>query len=500
VFPKSPPRFVDQTFPPAPGPWIALLMAFLVGGCEPTRTMDPSPVEEEPLALLATGTDTSFQADSGSAARFSFAPEPGADYQIRACAYTPFRIEVRDAQGRILASGTEESNWTDLNWHAEDSGLLEIVVVGTDSTGWTLGYFSIHRVRHADPFEDDDRPDRARILLPDSSVQQRTLLPGDVDWIRIPAPAGRHVIVHLVRNVDGIGIQAFHADGTPQNHVRDFLVSAVADESGSLLVRVDGAGQDSSSWYDLRAHLDTASEDAFEPDDRPELAIPLAVDSASAPRILATRERDWFRFEAEAGARYRIRLHNRLTLRDPYPLDFTVFAQSEDRQLAAIDGGLAPPDAIGWVYVKPSTSGTFLVVVSGHARATPYGLSVLRLPLPTEPDAFESDDRLSTAGTVPVDGPIQERSLPKNDVDWIRFDADSGRTYDLRDPYARTRLVFQAFRPDSTPLAPRCSTSLQVQAERTGPLFVRIQYIKPQLPIGYAFSVTLEPKVATPRS
>ncbi len=457
--------------------------------------MDPSPPEEAVLPRLMAGPDTAIELDSGHSARLSFRPSPDGEYEITASGYAPFQLEVRDSRGQILASGHAiPGRSLFVEWHSPSGDPVEIALSGTDSTGWNRVHLGLHRIRYADPYENDDQPERAHVLPPDGTTQLRTLLPGDVDWVRIPAPAGRHVrVVARTRPRETGQDVRFHDpdSSAPAYGFYPTVLSLTASEDGFARIRVTDDNPDSTSWYDLHAFVDTASEDDFEPDDHPDRARPVAIDALPSLRILAPFERDWFRFETEGGARYRILVENRS--RDLRDLGFSVHT---DPRGPSVGVGCARPESKSWVYLQPSTSGTtwIQVMATWPSPAGDYSLSVLRLPLPYVPDAFESDDRLSDARPLEVDGLPQERSLPRNDVDWVRLEVDSGRTYTLREPYNRKNLVFQPFRQDSTPIAPPSLTSLRVEADRSGPIFVRIQQERLQLSVGYVLEASLEPK------
>jgi hypothetical protein len=57
------------------------------------------------------------------------------------------------------------------------------------------------------------------------------------------------------------------------------------------------------------------------------------------------------------------------------------------------------------------------------------------------PDAFEPDDSASMAKTIPTDSTVQVRSLSRNDVDWVTFNAIASRLYVIDVPCSSSTTV-----------------------------------------------------------
>ena len=57
------------------------------------------------------------------------------------------------------------------------------------------------------------------------------------------------------------------------------------------------------------------------------------------------------------------------------------------------------------------------------------------------PDAFEPDDSASMAKTIPTDSTVQARSLSRNDVDWVMFNAIASRLYVIDVPCSSSTTV-----------------------------------------------------------
>lgn len=64
-----------------------------------------------------------------------------------------------------------------------------------------------------DSFEPDNSPDSAKTILADGHAQERTLLIGDPDWVRLQAEAGRSYTMETLGNIDML-LELYAPDGT----------------------------------------------------------------------------------------------------------------------------------------------------------------------------------------------------------------------------------------------------------------------------------------------
>jgi hypothetical protein len=160
------------------------------------------------------------------------------------------------------------------------------------------------------------------------------------------------------------------------------LPSLAADASGSLLLIGDVApgatggalalaARGQAHWLDADAANDTASltwalaaADAFEPDDTLAQATPLAAPSRSPQHTIHRRDdRDWFRFTAQQGRTYHIRVENLTpgadTVLTLYNANGAVLAKNDNYSLDVLWSGLdwqAPADGVYYFMITGWTA------------------------------------------------------------------------------------------------------------------------------------------------
>lgn len=169
---------------------------------------------------------------------------------------------------------------------------LTLLALGAPQAVW-------QRMSGRDPLEPNETIAQAR-SIGEGVTAGLTCAPGDVDWFKVEAPAGRALIVDVTPASIGRGGASLHrVDGvcvasSRQSATEDRAVFAPGDgAAGPLLLRVWGARGE----YEVSVRT-TELQDRFEPNDAPADAGPLAAGVTRAVRCNGT---DWFRVSVPAG-------------------------------------------------------------------------------------------------------------------------------------------------------------------------------------------------------
>jgi hypothetical protein len=261
-----------------------------------------------------------------------------------------------------------------------------------------------------DVFEPDNTADQPS-ALETGGTQTRSLDPaGDVDWGRFTLARNSYVTVEttgatelaLFRDGSATPLAVDeHSNGQCSQIVQPLL------PAGDYLVRVRNPQGALVPSYLLTLLV----SDAFEPDDTPETARPIALGETQERSIHRAGDVDWVRFV--------------LTTMSPVTLEtngtegiteLTLFAEGQ------LDSPLAEDDhtngAFSRIRQEALPPGAYLVRVRVPGDAAPLGRYRLTL---SNTDAYEADDTPETAGEIAV-GETQTRSLPvRTDVDWVRL-------------------------------------------------------------------------------
>ncbi|HUI90980.1 MAG TPA: Ser-Thr-rich GPI-anchored membrane family protein [Chitinivibrionales bacterium] len=92
-----------------------------------------------------------------------------------------------------------------------------------------------------------------------------------------------------------------------------------------------------------------------------------------------------------------------------------------------------------------STAGTYRIKIISYSDAGIYTYSKPFTIAGIPADAFEPDNRRDQANIITTDGTIQNHTLTMNDTDWVKFSADSGAIYIIRNAgtaYSRDSLFY----------------------------------------------------------
>ncbi len=163
-----------------------------------------------------------------------------------------------------------------------------------------------------DPFEPDNRMDDATPLELDREWVSTMLMPsGDEDWFSLDIPrSGQGMTVLGVETEGGLDtwIDLFDSSGDQLAEDDDgsgnanALLRYTIEESGRYYVKVRHFDDSGTGPYDIRAWLERAEPDEFEPDNVLEDATSLSLDGAAQSHTFAPAEdTDWFTFTLPSG-------------------------------------------------------------------------------------------------------------------------------------------------------------------------------------------------------
>jgi hypothetical protein len=308
-----------------------------------------------------------------------------------------------------------------------------------------------------DSYEDDDTISKAKLLPADGNWQQRTIDPDDIkqsvsDWVQFPCDSTRTYTLQSI-SFNGLGVTAYSPDSvwlpiTFSETFEDWHLVQRAEfsspHSGTCYMEL---GANSSRSYKValtsRAGVaDSIPVDVFEPDNVPSRAKYLLSDSTVQRRTFhmteysynnppETKDVDWVRLNVDSGKTYSI-----------YPTGATYVAMYDGDTTRRLDLRETFSSSSSRVLVYPAAKNTTLLLKVTSSKASPQAYTIATvahdgLASAYVPDAYESDDDFKSAKTLPSDGSWQSHSIHltpvgANNLDFLSFDADSGRTYTLK--------------------------------------------------------------------
>ncbi|MFC1499430.1 PPC domain-containing protein [Candidatus Zixiibacteriota bacterium] len=163
-----------------------------------------------------------------------------------------------------------------------------------------------------DPLESNDRMEVATPLPVDGEWISTLFLPsGDIDWFVLDVTASEVGATVLTVETEGdldTWIDFFDVsgeqiaeddDGSGTGNAR---LRFTVEESGRYYARVRLYDESGTGPYDIRATLERAEPDEFEPDNVPEDATPLMIDGeAQSHTFTPAEDTDWFTFDIRSG-------------------------------------------------------------------------------------------------------------------------------------------------------------------------------------------------------
>lgn len=256
---------------------------------------------------------------------------------------------------------------------------------------------------------------------------------GGVDWFRFQADSGKVYTLSYPSWLYG-SVWTSDSQQVSREMVGDLILpidiwNTSPSYSGQILVcrksgiydlRLESRSSD-AYWVELQVGTALPSwyvaPDKFEPDNGLSSASVFAPDTVAAIHTLSSGDIDWTRIDLEPGRTYFVEVKNNGT----GECRFSLFNADSEEIIPAIS--VQPRFASRYEY-KVSEKASIYLRVFGDSK---YALRVWPAPL----DSFESDDGISTAKTLPVDGVAQTRTLQGTD-DWIKVRLGSVAPYFFR--------------------------------------------------------------------
>lgn len=288
-----------------------------------------------------------------------------------------------------------------------------------------------------DLFEPDNSAEQGTLLEAGTS-QARSLDPvGDVDWVRFTLTRESYVTLETSTPVGATELALFREGSTSPLVVEGSVVGTARVvvpqlPAGSYQVRVRNPQDVLVSGYLLALQV----SDAFEPDDTPEAARPLALEEPQEHNLHRPGDVDWVRFTLPAASALGLQITAATG-----PLELALFAEG---QLAVPIAAQSTGGEAGFrLPIGTLPPGSYLVRVGAPGDAGPVARYRLSARLA---DAYEPDDSPEAASEIALGSP-QQRSLPTAaDVDWVRFTltAPARVTIETSGPSGDTELLLYA--------------------------------------------------------
>ncbi len=310
-----------------------------------------------------------------------------------------------------------------------------------------------------DIYEPDDTWAQATAIGTDGVAQTRRIDPSsDVDWIKFEAEAGRPYRISVTGYPE---LRLYASDGTTllgsvTATIMNKQLVHTAAQSETLYIKLN-----SYATYDYTISVTKIVSDAYELDDTPATATSIGTDGvAQTRRIDPSSDVDWIKFEAEAGRPYRISVTG-------YP-ELRLYASDGTTLLGSVAATIMNKQLVH----TAAQSETLYIKLNSYATYD-YTISVTKIVS----DAYELDDTPATATSIGTDGVAQTRRIdPSSDVDWIKFEAEAGRSYLLAlTGYARLYL----YDSDGTTLLGSVTDTLWIKrlvyaSAQTETLYIRL--------------------------
>ena len=281
----------------------------------------------------------------------------------------------------------------------------------------TTGGYSIGVVHDTVDFkntEPNESSATATLTPTDSTVVLHYLQGNSLDWIKFPVVAGKS---YKIRATSSYGMYVTcYADSTTNTSSSDDVTSTDfrATKNGMVFVELDSYdGPPDAGAYKVAVSVDTVGVDAYEPDDLPSQAASIPTDGTVQKHYLQHGEMDWIKFKTDSGTAYLV--------------DYSGLNYPSIRIYADSTGSVSAASGTSAVGFRAKASQTYYAKITGTDTYGPYTVSVVA---DTNTDAYEPDDTRATASTLTA-GSGQRHYLQPGDVDWVKFQADSGTAYTI---------------------------------------------------------------------
>lgn len=281
----------------------------------------------------------------------------------------------------------------------------------------------------ADQFENDDISSKAKPVLTNGTVQNRSIhAAADVDWAKFVVSSPSRVEIET-KGASGDSWMALYSASNVNQYITydddggegSFSKLVAYLDPGSYFIKIQEYGQNSTiDNYTLRVSTRPQRPDSFESDDIPGTAKTVTVNSVAKTHSLHNpSDVDWVRFSLSTAMR--------LTVSTTGPVGGDTYlelfsAENTSQSLKYNDNKAGDSYSEILAYLEKGTY--FAKVHSGNRSdgVAAYQLSVSGVALSTLWDNYEPDDTPSKARPITRGTAAQVHNIhqPK-DADWVKF-------------------------------------------------------------------------------
>lgn len=321
-----------------------------------------------------------------------------------------------------LASGSSDSSVLHRVGKTGDYR-LRVVRASTATSSYTLSI----RPEANDSLEPNDSSSQATRLRTDSTVVRGVISIGDLDHFRMSTVPGRKYVVY--------GGSRDYSDVELTGNPRGTLLGSYSGYSGKAGLVFEAT--DTVSWILVRPgiSLGTTSrmsyalaavefvEDSLEPDDSYAKAAPISVDSSVQSRTLSLGNTDNLRIAVRKNLVYTVFMSS--------DADVAVLVKGNDTAAASLSTTTIYSTSPRIYTFSPKADGTVYFRFTTTQLSAKYRVAVTE----SGHDEFEPDESLSSSPEIKVGAdPVKRYFSFYRDPDWFKFQADSGRFYNLSLP------------------------------------------------------------------
>ena len=275
-------------------------------------------------------------------------------------------------------------------------------------TGYYTGYVSAYSPAFTisgispDPYEFDNIRDSAKTIAVDGAIQSRTLTLGDTDWVQFAVDSNALYFIQT----SGLSYPRTNLYyGTETSYSTYFSSSTpqtwVSARKGAMYAKIYSTYTGYGGPYTFKvAKFDSTKALTF--------VNPVATSTWSAG---SSYQIQWSSDTSLFGSTISISLYKGPVLMQTYS-----YQSNSGTYSALVPAGLA-------------TGSDYKIRITSYSNSSIAGSSAAFNISGIAPDAYEPDDSASKASTIPVTGTVQNRTLTRNDKDWISFSAEKDSIY-----------------------------------------------------------------------
>ena len=366
-----------------------------------------------------------FDAERGQKFKTIFQHDLNTDHYIGGDLYVRLH-HPGDKPPESLNSGKRAAAVVDVQWEAPVTGTYYYSVEST--TGLT-GSYHVRLVPEGEERDDHgDGPAEATIVTMEATLEGRINHDQDMDFFRVQVVADRGYVAKVKSVSLGYSrVQAFQADGTSKVPSTPGFQSIVGAETswkaardGVYFLVVDTPSTNTGTY--------TLTVNEFAPGgddhgDSPASATPISPDTSTFGTLEDPFDHDYFRFQAQAGQTYHVKLNHPSV--PPQPV--TIYAGDGVTELEkqGYTGGHMKGTYFPWI--APESGEYFLEFHSPGRQTGDYILTILRGVSGQD----DHGDIPSVASDLSVGREVGGALDHNSDFDYFRFLAEAGRKYEI---------------------------------------------------------------------